>query len=224
MRNVLITIFGVLILDQASKIYIKSHYLIHELAGSLGFIKFQFIENPGMAFGWTFGEVWGKIALSLFRVAAIIVIGFAIRNLIHNKAHKGLIIAVSLIFAGAIGNILDSAFYGLIYDKGTIWNPEFNSWMSYDGLAQMNFQGYSGFLKGCVVDMIHFEMYWPEWMPFGLGGQEIFPPVFNVADSSVTVGVAIIILWNKKFFKNQKGFEIFKRQKAPVAEPSGSEI
>jgi len=213
MRNVLLTIFGVLILDQASKIYIKSNFLIHEMAGSLGFIKFQFIENPGMAFGWTFGEVWGKIALSLFRIVAIVAIGFAIRNLIHNKAHKGLIVAVSLIMAGAIGNILDSAFYGFMFDRGTTWSNELQTWISYDGIAQLNFEGYTGLLQGCVVDMIHFEMYWPSWMPFGLGGEEIFPPVFNIADAAVSIGVAIIIIWNKRFFKEYKGFEVFKKQK-----------
>lgn len=218
MRNVLITIFSVLLIDQATKIYIKSHYLIHELAGSLGFIKFQFIENPGMAFGWTFGEVWGKIALSVFRIVAIVFIAYGIKNLLYNKAHKGLIISVSLILAGAIGNMIDSAFYGFLFDRGTIWNEEIQSWISYDGIAQMNFEGYTGFLQGCVVDMIHFEMYWPEWMPFGLGGEEIFPPIFNVADAAVSVGVAIIILWNKTFFKGNKGFDVFKKkqEEAPV--------
>jgi len=172
-----------------------------------------------MAFGMTFGEVWGKIILSLFRIAAVIAIGFIIRNLINNKAHKGLLISVSLIFAGALGNILDSAFFGFMFDQGTTWNSDFQDWMGYGGVANLNFDGYAGFLQGCVVDMIHFEFYYPSWMPFDLAGSEVFPPVFNIADFSISVGVGIIILFNKRFLGNGKGdFSVFKKAKpAPTA-------
>lgn len=214
MRNVLLTIFSVLFIDQIIKIWIKSNYALGDLAGELGFIKIQFIENPGMAFGMSFGELWGKIILSLFRVIAIIGIGVVIRNLLNNKAHKGLLVSVSLIFAGALGNILDSAFFGLLYDKGTTWNADLGQWVGYAEVAQMNMEGYAGFLQGCVVDMIHFQFYWPEWMPMGLGGNEVFPPVFNIADMSISFGVGIMIVFNKRFFGKGKGdFSIFKKKK-----------
>ena len=114
MRNVLITIFSVLFIDQILKLWVKANFFLGEEIGGLGFVKLQFIENPGMAFGMEFGGVWGKIALSLFRVGAVVAIGFIIRNLLNNKANQGLVFSVGLIFAGALGNILDSAFYGLI--------------------------------------------------------------------------------------------------------------
>lgn len=221
MRNAIITIFSVLFVDQALKIWIKSNYALGDLAGELGFIKLRFIENPGMAFGMSFGEMWGKIILSVFRIAAVVGIGIIIRNLINNKAHKGLVFSAALVFAGALGNILDSAFFGLIYDRGTTWSADMGQWMGYADVAQMNFEGYAGFLQGCVVDMIHFQFYWPEWMPFGLGGSEVFPPIFNIADFSISVGVGIVILFNKRFFGKGKGdFSIFKKQKEVVPNES----
>jgi len=214
MRSALITIFSVLLIDQVLKIWIKANFALGEVAGELGFIKLQFIENPGMAFGMTFGEVWGKVILSLFRVLAVIAIGFIIRNLINNKAHRGLVISGSLIFAGALGNILDSAFFGFMFDQGTTWNSDFQEWVGYAGVAEMNFNGYAGFLQGCVVDMIHFEFYYPSWMPFDLAGSEVFPPIFNIADFAISFGVGIIIVFNKRFLGNGKGdFSVFKKQK-----------
>ena len=128
---VLLTIFSVLFIDQFVKIWVKSHALLHEVLGEFGFLKIHFIENPGMAFGMAFGGEWGKVILSLFRVFAIIGLGFLIRNLIENKAPKGLLISMALIFSGALGNILDSAFYGLMFDRGTIWDPVIQDWLGY---------------------------------------------------------------------------------------------
>lgn len=204
MRNVLVTIFSVLFIDQFLKLWIKSNYYLGEEIGSLGFIKLQFIENPGMAFGMTFGGVWGKIALSLFRVVAVVAIWFVIRNLVNNKAHKGLIFAGALVFAGAVGNIFDSAFYGLLFSESYPMVAEF---MPEGG-------GYADFMMGHVVDMVHFEFYYPSWMPFGLDGSEVFPPVFNIADFSISMGVVIVIIFNKRFLGNGKGdFSVFKKQK-----------
>ncbi len=219
MRNAIITILSVLFIDQAIKIWVKSNTLLHDMVGEFGFIKIQFIENPGMAFGWSGGGVWGKIALTLFRLFAVVLIGFVIRNLINNKAHKGLQFSVALIFAGALGNILDSAFYGFMFDSGTTYDVATNMWVPYDGVSQINFEGYAGFLQGCVVDMIHFQFYWPEWMPWGLGGQEVFPPVFNIADAAISCGVVIIILFNKRFFGSGKGnFDIFRKNPKSLQE------
>ena len=219
MRIALVTIFSVIFIDQFSKIWIKTNALLHEVVGSVGFVKFHFIENPGMAFGMAFGGEWGKIVLSLFRVVAIIGLGFVIRNLIENKAHKGLVLSISLVFAGALGNILDSLLYGFIFDRGTSWDVTIEDWLGYSGLAQTSFEGYAGVFQGCVVDMIHAEFYYPSWMPFNLAGEEVFPPVFNVADSAISIGIVIIILFNKRFFgEGVNDFDIFKRKKNVVTE------
>lgn len=204
MRTALITIIVTLVIDQWLKLWIKANALIGELVYSAGPLNIHFIENEGMAFGWTLGGVWGKILLSSFRVVAIIAIGFVIRNLAENKAHKGLVFSVALVFAGALGNLLDSAFYGLMFSDSYHHVAEF---MPRDG-------GYAGFLMGNVVDMIHIEFYWPDWTPFGLGGAEVFPPIFNVADVAVSTGVITMLVFNKRFFGEGKGdFSIFKRKK-----------
>jgi signal peptidase II len=218
-RTALITIISVIFIDQFVKIWIKTHALLHEVVGSFGFIKFHFIENPGMAFGMAFGGDWGKIVLGVFRVLAIVGLGLIIRNLIENKAHKGLVLSISLIFAGALGNIIDGVLYGYLFDKGTVWDPMLQDWSGYAGVAQANFQGYAGILQGCVVDMIHAEFYYPSWMPFGLAGEEVFPPVFNIADSAISIGIVVIILFNKRFLgENASDFEIFKRKKKSLVE------
>lgn len=213
-RTALITIFATLIIDQWLKIWVKSNALIGEVVFEAGILNIQFIENPGMAFGWELGGVWGKLLLSSFRIIAIIGIGFVIRNLIENKVHKGLVFSAALVFAGALGNLLDSAFYGLMFDQGTIWNPEINDWAAYHGVAEMNYDGYTGFLQGCVVDMIHIKFNWPSWMPFDLAGTEVFPPIFNIADMAVSTGVITMLVFNKRFFGEGKGdFSIFRRKK-----------
>lgn len=215
MRTALITILVTLVIDQWLKLWVKANAAIGDVIFEAGILKFQFIENPGMAFGWELGGLWGKLLLSSFRIIAIIGIAFVIRNLVENKAHKGLVFSVALVFAGAVGNLLDSAFYGVMFDKGTTWNQEVGQWVGYAGEAQMNFEGYAGVLRGCVVDMIYFEFYWPDWMPFGLGGSEVFPPIFNIADVAVSTGVITMLVFNRKFFGEGKGdFSVFKRKKA----------
>lgn len=214
MRIALITIISVIFLDQITKIWIKTNTLLYEVVASFGFIKIHFIENPGMAFGMEFGGEWGKIALGIFRFLAIIGLGIIIKNAINNKAHKGLVFSVSLIFAGALGNLIDGALYGYLFDKGTTWDPVLQDWIGYSGLAELNLEGYSNLLQGCVVDMIHAEFYYPSWMPFGLAKTEVFPPVFNIADSAITIGITTIIIFNKKFLgENPNDFEIFKQNK-----------
>ena len=225
MRKVLIVIFSVLFLDQFLKLWVKANFFLGQEIGDFGFIKLQFIENPGMAFGMEFGGVWGKIALSLFRVGAVVAIWLIIRNLLNNKAQKGLIFSVGLIFAGALGNILDSAFYGLMFSSGTSWDPELMQWVSYYDVSQLNFDSYAGFFQGCVVDMIHFEFFYPSWAPFGLAESEIFPPVFNVADFAISLGVGIIIVFNKRFLGKGKGdFSVFRKQQAVIEDPTNSAV
>jgi signal peptidase II len=201
LRSSLFTIIGILFLDQFIKIWIKTSYALHSEIGSLGFIKFQFIENPGMAFGLTIGgedAVWGKLSLSIFRLIAVVFIGFYIRRLIRTKANKYFIICISLIFAGALGNILDSAFYGILFSESMYYSIG-------DGISQFLPEGggYAPFMMGKVVDMIHFQFYWPEFMPFALGGNEVFPPIFNIADASISTAFFIIIIFYKKIVRDQ---------------------
>ena len=155
----------------------------------------HFTENDGMAFGLSFGGEFGKLILSLFRILAIIAIGWYLTGLVKKRAGTGIIISISLIFAGAIGNILDSAFYGLIF-----------SYSSYHTTAELfpDGGGYATLLHGKVVDMLYFpliEGYYPDWVPFW-GGRDFifFRPVFNIADSSITIGVFLLILFQRKFF------------------------
>lgn len=154
----------------------------------------HFTENPGMAFGMAFGGDTGKLILSLFRVAAVIGIGFWIRNLIRQKAHPGFITAIAFIFAGALGNILDSLFYGVLFNSSEF---QVASFFAEEG-------GYAPMLYGQVVDMLYFPLFegtFPDWFPIW-GGEHFlfFRPVFNVADVSITTGVGLIVVGQRKFF------------------------
>lgn len=154
----------------------------------------HFTENPGMAFGLEFGGIWGKIALSVFRIIAIGALIFWLRSLIKSKVTPVAVTAVSLILAGAIGNILDSAFYGLIFTD------------SLGRVAEMfpATGGYAPFLQGKVVDMLYFPLYsgnLPDWIPLWGGDFFIFfRPIFNLADASISIGVALLLLYQKKIF------------------------
>lgn len=165
-----------------------------------GFLRILFVENDGMAFGTVLPGSYGKIILSVLRLIAIFGIGYYINKLIKEKAKAGLIIAVSCIFAGAVGNLLDSAFYGLMFDKGV-----YGDIRSYFGVAEFMSAdgGYAPFLFGSVVDMLQFTVRFPEWFPWW-GGEEMFPPIFNIADTAITVGVLMIIIWQKRYFKAKK--------------------
>lgn len=196
-KKAILLIILLLIADQALKIWVKTHMIIGQeihLFGNWGIL--HFIENNGMAFGMEMGGKPGKLILSVFRVVAIFGIGWFLYTLIRKKAHPGLILAVSAIMAGAIGNIIDSAFYGMIFSE---------SFNQHAVLFPAG-GGYSSFLHGRVVDMFYFPVikgHWPQWFPFRPGETYIFfRPVFNIADSSITCGVISIVLFQKKMFKN----------------------
>jgi len=156
----------------------------------------HFTENEGMAFGMRFGGDLGKLMLSIFRLVAIVLIAIYLFNLSKKHSKPGLIISMSLILAGAIGNIIDSAIYGLIFSESKF--HEVGQMFPADG-------GYGNFLHGKVVDMFYFPVIrgsYPDWFPFWGGNNFIFfRPVFNIADSSITVGVFILIFFQKRFFK-----------------------
>ncbi len=206
-RIPLITIFSVLFIDQFIKIYIKLNYPVNHVVGKLAdWCVIHFTENPGMAFGYEFGGDAGKLALSLFRILACIAGVFYIRNITRKKEHWGFIFSVSLILAGAMGNILDSAFYGLIFDKGTTFDPVYKQYVDYSGIASFTSNGgYAPSMYGCVVDMFYFPIikgHFPTWFPIWAGEDfEFFRPIFNFADAAISGGVIIIILFQKKFSK-----------------------
>lgn len=194
-NKVAILIFFVLFIDQLLKIWIKTHMQLGQEFHIIG-DKFiiHFMENNGMAFGMEFGGNIGKLILSIFRIFAVAGIGIYLVSIIKTKAHFGFVISIALILSGAIGNILDSAFYGLIFND------------SYGQLAQLfpKGGGYSSFLHGRVVDMLYFPLiqgHFPSWMPiWGSEDFVFFRPVFNIADSSISIGIIIILLFQKKFF------------------------
>ncbi len=182
-------------IDQVLKIVIKTNMTIGEEVHVIGnWFILHFTENNGMAFGLDLPGNNGKIFLTLFRIVAITGIGFYMRNLIRIESTVGLILAVALIFAGAAGNIIDSIFYGMIFN---------DSWGRVASIFPEG-GGYATILQGRVVDMFYFPIIrgtWPEWFPWWGGNSLVFfRPVFNIADSAITVGVSIILIWQKRFF------------------------
>jgi len=193
----IIIILLVLIIDQSVKIWIKTNMILGQEYNVLGdWFIIHFTENNGMAFGMEFWGKHGKIFLTLFRIVAVIGIGWYLRILIKQEAPKMVIISIALIMAGALGNILDSVFYGILFDESFYKVAEF---LPSDG-------GYASLLQGRVVDMLYFPIFrgnYPSWFPFWANQNFIFfRPVFNIADSSITIGVAYILLFERSFFKH----------------------
>lgn len=173
----------------------------HNVLGS--WFQLHFVENEGMAWGWKFGESggWGKLALTIFRLGAVIFGVYYINKIINQKFNKGFIICVGLIFAGAFGNLIDSLFYGMVFENSDPYTQNVAKFLPSGG-------GYGKFLHGKVVDMLYFpfieDAHYPSWIPW-LGGKEFtfFSPVFNIADMSISTGLIIILLFQKRFFKQQ---------------------
>jgi signal peptidase II len=210
-RNQLILlILLILVADQGVKIWIKTHYETGEIIRVFGWdwFRIHFIENPGMAWGWKFGNETGKVILTLFRLTAVIVGTFYLGKFIKEKYTKGFLICAGLIYAGALGNLIDSMFYGMIFDKGLHFSPVLNDHMGYIGVAKFSSQGYSSFLHGSVVDMLYFpiiDAQFPTWVPLIGGDQfEFFSPIFNIADASISVGVITMILFQKQFIQKEE--------------------
>ncbi|MBE0679551.1 MAG: lipoprotein signal peptidase [Bacteroidales bacterium] len=198
-NKALLLIFSILLIDQVLKIFIKTNMVIGEEIPVLGnWFRIHFLENNGMAFGMEWGGKAGKAALSIFRMVAIIGISWYLDSIIRKKASLGLVLSVSAIIAGAAGNLIDSAFYGMIFSE---------SWHTTAILFPEG-GGYSSFLQGRVVDMFYFpviDTHWPDWSPIKPGQSFIFfRPVFNIADTSITTGVLAILLFQKRFLDDNK--------------------
>jgi signal peptidase II len=192
----ILLVLVVLVLDQILKIWIKTNMFLGEEYRIAEWFRIHFIENEGMAFGMSFGGRMGKLFLSLFRLVAIGFLGWYVNSLIKSKVPTGLVLSIALIFAGAVGNMIDSAFYGLFFTESIPWG-EVATMVSLGN-------GYENFLFGKVVDMFYFPMIkgnYPEWFPFWGGDYfEFFRPVFNIADSAISVGVVSVLLFYRSHF------------------------
>lgn len=195
-RKSILIILLILVADQTLKILVKTHMTLYQqipVLGNWGIL--HFVENNGMAFGMALPGSLGKILLTSFRILAVVAIGLYLRHLIRRKAHSGLILTLAMVMAGAIGNIIDSVFYGIIFSSSS---PGQTAVLFPEG------GGYAPLMQGKVVDMFYFPIIkgnYPQWFRDG-SGFIFFRPVFNIADSSITVAVAIILFRQRTFFRH----------------------
>jgi signal peptidase II len=179
----------VIVIDQTSKLLVHHNMYLHQEINVLGeWFKLHYLLNPGMAFGIRWESEFGKLALTIFRIVAMIGISYYLITMAKKKAHNGFLVCLALILGGAIGNVIDSTFYGVFLNNAPLDSP--TQWF-----------------HGQVIDMLYFplfDFYWPEWVPIK-GGEyfEFFSPVFNIADSSIFIGVATILISQKRFFADQ---------------------
>ena len=193
LKKAYLLIFVILLVDQISKIYIKTNFVLGEEINVFKWFKILFIENEGMAWGTEIPGSYGKIILTVFRLFAVTGIGYWLWDSINKKSSNYLTVSISLILAGAVGNIIDSVFYGVIFNE------------SYHNVATLfSDTPYGTYFHGKVVDMLYFP-FWsgnlPSWIPI-MGGKEFtfFNAIFNIADMAISTGVGILIVFNKKAF------------------------
>ena len=195
---------AIIAIDQTSKLLVHQYMYLHEEVNVLGdWFKLHYLLNPGMAFGIKWESEFGKLALTIFRIIAMFGIGYYLVSMIKKQSHTGFLFCLALILGGAIGNVIDSTFYGVLLNNAPFDAP-------------------TPWFHGQVIDMLFFPLFhftWPEWVPM-LGGQEFlfFSPVFNIADSSIFVGVASILIFQKRFFKEADATETTT---AEPSEPAG---
>jgi signal peptidase II len=187
-RKYFLIALAIIIVDQTSKLLIHKYMFIHQEVNVIGeWFRLHYLLNPGMAFGIRWESEFGKLALTVFRIGAMIGIAFYLYKMAKKGAHSGFLICMSLILGGAVGNVIDSTFYGVLLNNALIGSP--TKWF-----------------HGQVIDMLFFplfDFYWPEWMPNGGEYFLFFSPVFNIADSSIFLGVATILIFQKRFFAHE---------------------
>ena len=204
-----IAVLLILAADQLLKIWVKSSFTVYDDPVNLigDWFRLLYIENQGMAFGTTFGSsVWAKLTLSVFRILAIIGIGIYWYRQAKLNVRMEFLFAIGLIFAGAFGNLIDSMFYDFVfdYDPCVTFNHLPGSSIQSDcGIFGQIETRHTGFLFGNVVDMFQFNFFWPEWMPW-LGGKAVFPAIWNIADASISIGVIMILIRQRKYFQKKK--------------------
>ncbi len=220
LKKSLLLVTVILIIDQISKIYIKTHFTYQESVAVFDWFQILFIENSGAAWGAKLSdflpvsESTGKLILTIFRLLAITGIGYWLYDTIKKNSPNTLILAVSLIFAGAVGNILDSVFYGTLFNEST---PSQVATLFSD-------EPYDSIFYGKVVDMLHFPIIkgavWPEWVPyFGGSTFNFFEPVFNIADMAISTGVGVLLVFNKKAFGDKKNEAVADVEESQIEEP-----
>jgi signal peptidase II len=210
----------ILLIDQISKLYIKTHFALGDEYQVFDWFKIYFVENDGMAWGTKISdfvsfisERTAKIALTVFRIVAIIGIGYWLVEATKKKSPKVLLLAIAFIFAGALGNIIDSVFYGVLFNDS---HGQIATFLSSEG-------GYDGLLHGRVVDMLYFPLwkgYLPEWLPF-VGGKffTFFEPVFNIADMAISTGFVMLLVFNKRAFPKKERIKTHKLDLASHSNP-----
>jgi signal peptidase II len=196
LRKAYLIVFIILLVDQLSKIYIKTNFVLGDEVEVFSWFRIHFIENEGMAWGTVIPGTYGKLILTTFRLLVVPLIGYWLWDSVKKQSSNYLLVAISLIFAGAIGNIIDSVFYGVIFDDS-----------SYQVATLFSDKPYGNWLYGKVVDMFYFPLFegsWSEWIPV-IGGQnfKFFNAIFNVADMAISTGVGILLVFNKKAFHHQ---------------------
>ncbi len=208
LKKASLIIILILVIDQITKFYIKTNFVLGEEIRVFDWFRILFVENEGMAWGAKIPGEYGKLLLTSFRLVAIVGIAYWLWDSVRKNGSSVLIVAISLIFAGAFGNIIDSVFYGVVFDHSY---GQVATFLPQDG-------GYGSLLHGKVVDMLYFPLwsgYLPEWIPFWGGNYfTFFEPVFNIADSAITVGVILLLIFNKKAFPSEETNVTKKEAKA----------
>lgn len=229
---VAVIVTAILAFDQIVKIYVKSNFGADETVPIFGdWFAMHYTENQGMAFGTTFGSsIWAKLSLSIFRIVAIVAITYYLFQQARKNMRLEFLIAIGLILAGATGNLIDSMFYDYIFPLDQLdCSRQYNILEGSGNFHDCTFNGHvtykeeirhTGFLFGNVVDMFQFKAFWPQWMPW-VGGTEVFPAIWNVADASITLGVIMVFLRQRRYFPKEKNpnkkslrKRLFKRETA----------